>query len=107
MNIADIIADREAGTPGPWAHGKNIIFQNGETGPLRWIFETQWDDAQGKADIRRVLRLPDMEAALIALTAEIERLRGVIETVVMGFDVKTDMHWVINAAREALKGGAE
>ena len=79
--IAAMIADREAGTPGPWRVKVNSrddqvtcdlticgdIFQMADLNGPQY--------AHQHPNARRMARVPDMEAAIIAQAAELERLR--------------------------------
>ena len=103
IDIAALVADREAGTKGPWiaqeesgqktAHG--IASNIGVWSQQRWddAYEANPDDMgeaedaawilgiwgeigdEDRANARRIARVPDMEAALIAQDAELKRLR--------------------------------
>ncbi len=126
MNIADIIADRDAGTPGPWEWDQ-MLYPSYLSNPSDEYVFTYIDyegmhfegtDATKAANARRIARVPDMEAALIAQTAEIERLRGALEKAAdsLGWaEAHLEDAGVKSAqvtfgernAREALKGGAE
>ena len=93
--IAAMIADREAGTPGPWSvfiddsgdrwtgwplsvncdviEDKTIV-RTGGMWPYEWDAKTSQHEACANA--RRIARVPDMEATIIAQAAELERLRA-------------------------------
>ena len=80
--IAAMIADREAGTPGPWRVKVNSrddqvtcdlticgdIFQMADLNGPQY--------AHQHPNARRMARVPDMEAAIIAQATELERLRA-------------------------------
>lgn len=81
--IAAIKADREAGTPGFW----QWVEKSRDNAPPFWvIFDPGEDDPDiatvtdfGSAtDARRIARVPYLEAAFIAQSEEIERLREAI-----------------------------
>ncbi len=124
MNIADIIADRDAGTPGPWSnHGQPDVVccegytSNGAAKVVTVASSRAWmKPLEPFANASRIARVPDMEAALIAQSAEIERLRGALEYILDGHGFNgpdylaqdgEDDDWITLCAREALKGGAE
>lgn len=89
--IAAIKADREAGTPGPWmldiSQSKYLSRENKHchliSGPgwayfaRIWVrlMDTDENTPVGEANARRIARVPDMEAAIIAQATEIERLQ--------------------------------
>ena len=82
--VAQMVADREAGTPGPWmiGHAYRSIVSDANTGYDRpddvdaygghLVCESvKWD-----ANARRISRLPDLEAAYLTLAAENATLRA-------------------------------
>jgi len=83
--VAQMVADRDAGTPGPWTaspspfevynigHGvlKNYIVADDYT-----MIAAMYDDDLDDADTRRIARLPDLEAAYFTLAAENATLRA-------------------------------
>lgn len=79
--LAALVADKEAGTPGPWYAESGHVQQNGQ---LYWqvtdgsdaIMQNQFCWCQGSQDAnaRRIARVPDLEDAVIALQAEVARL---------------------------------
>ena len=112
--IAAMIADREAGTPGAFEvvtnrhnhHGK-IEVLGPSVGILGFTIATDvsLEDAKTiRADMRRIARVPDMESTIIAQAAELERLRAALDV--------SDKYWrgenitpfeVILAIRAALE----
>jgi hypothetical protein len=84
--IDDIKRDREAGTPGPWSvvttDGPDCRVLGGFDVFGQCVSGTTWinpnnDNVAAKANARRIARVPDMEAALIAaeeLAQELETL---------------------------------
>ncbi len=81
--IAAMIADRKAGTPGPWKvfytqDGSNVIGIGdaesvGVTDPQFGL----WRSGKERiSNASRIARVPDMEATIIAQAAELERLRA-------------------------------
>jgi hypothetical protein len=88
QDIAALVADREAGTQGPWVAESWHVQQNGQlyyqiTDGSDAIMQNQFCWCQGSQDAnaRRIARVPDMEAALIAQDAELKRLREALETI--------------------------
>lgn len=92
MNIEDIKADREAGTPGPW-----LVEREGGT----WLRTSDHkdayiamscirDDPSEKAhdviNARRIARLPELEVAVIAA----EKLADAAQAIADDYDVG---HW--------------
>ena len=69
--VAEMQRDMAAGTPGPWKAGRTAIGSYGPNGFIRHILITGWDDGQGKADSRRIARLPDLEAGYLALATQL------------------------------------
>lgn len=78
IDIAALVADREAGTKGPWDLDgpvwNQIIWTDAENRICFMAHSNGLNDARDLANARRIARVPDMEAALIAQDAEIERL---------------------------------
>lgn len=77
--IAAMIADREAGTPGSlvvdgpvW---NQIVWTDNKTRFCFMAHSNGLNDERDKANARRIARVPDMEATIIAQAAELERLR--------------------------------
>lgn len=77
--IEDIKRDREAGTPGPWGNGRTgeeqrLILSRGGKGRYVCnvqIFQTPrhmglWEEDSREANARRIARVPELEAALLA-----------------------------------------
>ena len=77
--IAAMIADREAGTPGPWKVDgpvwNQIVWTDNENRLCYIAHSNGLYDERDKANARRITRVPDMEATIIAQAAELERLR--------------------------------
>lgn len=70
-NLLDQIkADREAGTPGPWAwEGGEMVCADGKVidhVSYEGMWFARYDEAEDAANARRIARVPDMEAALLA-----------------------------------------
>ena len=120
--IAAMIADREAGTPGPWKVDgpvwNQIVWTDNENRLCYIAHSNGLNDERDKANARRITRVPDMEATIIAQAAELERLRSAIEALGampegycfcskdrIGDDSKTHEPECADL-REALKGGA-
>lgn len=62
--------DREAGTPGPWSYDEveGEIFHD-DSDVMPWVAcvnASETGDSQFTADTRRIARVPDMEAAVLA-----------------------------------------
>ena len=89
IDIAALVADREAGTQGPWFPGgvagggrPTMVYSDDATGSaiadavLQFVSRLQ---SECEANARRIARVPDMEAALIAQDAELKRLRRRME----------------------------
>ena len=95
FDLAQMIADREAGTPGEWGL-KTVRTQCGvchQIGPWphKWRAGTDmsaciYDDYPSPpvgtdtmlANARRIARVPEMEAEIIRLTARVKRLAGAL-----------------------------
>ena len=102
--VAQMVADREAGTPGPWmiGHAYRSIVSDANTGYDRpddvdaygghLVCESvKWD-----ANARRIARLPDLEAAYLTLAAENAALRAEFELLTAVKDahkMRGDNHW--------------
>jgi len=87
--VAQLVADREAGTPGPWfVAGVRVKMDR-----QQWLAISRYDedrkrdeniccagydpkDGLGSVDARRIARLPDIEAAYLTLAAENATLRA-------------------------------
>lgn len=70
-NLLDQIkADREAGTPGPWAwEGGEMVCADGKVidhVSYEGMWFARYDEAEDAANARRIARVPDMETALLA-----------------------------------------
>ena len=120
--IVAMIADREAGTPGLWVVDgpvwNQIVWTDNENRLCYIAHSNGLNDERDKANARRITRVPDMEATIIAQAAELERLRSAIEALGampegycfcskdrIGDDSKTHEPECADL-REALKGGA-
>lgn len=88
FDLAAMIADREAGTPGPWMRENTLVYALMHHGWRRGIeefrnrFSTRVDhDQQSKnveeaeANARRIARVPEMEAEILRLRAELATTR--------------------------------
>ena len=91
FDLAQMIADREAGTPGLWfVAGVRVKMDE-----QQWIAISRYDEASkrdeniccagydpktglGSTDARRISRVPLLEAEIIRLTARVERLEGAL-----------------------------
>lgn len=62
--VAQMVADREAGTPGPWYYDA----EDDKIKALADDYAICWDATS--SDARRIARLPDLEAAYLALASE-------------------------------------
>lgn len=85
IDIAALVADREAGTKGPWVvHEEpeeqiDICAADRPVGRFVPIMSRSMGyndnvDDESRANARRIARVPDMEAALSALTPDPDRL---------------------------------
>lgn len=90
IDIAALVADREAGTQGPWVvHEEpeeqiDICAADRPVGRFVPIMSRGMGyndnvDDESRANARRIARVPDMEAALIAQDAELKRLRQKVQ----------------------------
>ena len=89
VNIEQIKRDRKEGTPGRWVHyskGRLERIEAKINGALICICGIHKIGSRGgkevgcwRANARRVARLPDLEATVIAQSEEIERLREALE----------------------------
>ena len=76
IDIAALVADREAGTKGPWQPLDDaVVMADNVLATVAVIDFDNTEEVQALADVRRIARVPDMEAALIAQDAELKRLR--------------------------------
>lgn len=89
--VAQLVADREAGTPGPWQFQietdqdgyDEVVYVTDDIVTIHWSnlgfgadeYDTRVDDAI-KANASRIARLPDLEAAYLTLAAENATLRA-------------------------------
>ena len=100
IDIAALVADREAGTQGSWFPGgvagggrPTMVYSDDATGSaiadavLQFVSRLQ---SECEANARRIARVPDMEAALIAQDAELKRL-WFIEGVMHG--IANELSW--------------
>ncbi len=78
--VAQMVADREAGTPGPWHFDgpvwNQIIWTYGENRLCFMAHSNGLNDDRDIANARRIARLPDLEAAYLTLAAENATLRA-------------------------------
>lgn len=105
--VAQMVADREAGTPGPWHFDgpvwNRIIWTDGENRLCFMAHSNGLNDDRDIANARRITRLPDLEAAyltlaarVIALEAENAALRAEFELLTAVKDahkMRGDNHW--------------
>ena len=81
--VAQMVADREAGTPGPWHFDgpvwNQIIWMDGENRLCFMAHSNGLNDDRDIANARRIARLPDIEAAYLTLAAENATLRAEID----------------------------
>lgn len=102
MNLIDQIkADREAGTPGPWAyeaHGDTMQYGvgvchaisdiemafplSGQVDSDVMVTDPVCVEVNGQTNARRIARVPDMEAALLAAA---DHLVAALEAVLAGY----------------------
>ena len=82
FDLAQMIADREAGTPGEWfINGptwNQIVWTDNETRLCFMTHSNGLNDARDEANARRIARVPLLEAEIIRLTARVERLEGAL-----------------------------
>jgi len=94
--IATMIADRETGTPGPWwVDGpvwNQIVWTDNENRLCFMAHSNGLNDERDKANARRIARVPDMEATIIAQAAELERLRAALTEIATCLDGSPDYH---------------
>jgi len=99
VDIEAIKADRIAGTPGPWYIDTRESRTDGNTGfvhydPPRIVMHTKlqpaickchlqggYDPDQAIANARRIARVPDLENAVIALTARVAELENMLAAI--------------------------
>jgi len=78
--VAQLVADREAGTPGPWHFDgpvwNQIIWTDGENRLCFMAHSNGLNDDRDIANARRIAHLPDIEAAYLTLAAENATLRA-------------------------------
>ena len=78
--VAQMVADREAGTPGPWHFDgpvwNQIIWTDGENRLCFMAHSNGLNDDRDIANARRIASLPDIEAAYLTLAAENATLRA-------------------------------
>ena len=100
--VAQMVADREAGTPGPWRMRVNKrddqdtcdVSICGDIFVLADLNGPQY--AHQHANARRIARLPDLEAAYLTLAAENATLRAEFElltAVKNAHKMRADSHW--------------
>lgn len=107
IDIAALVADREAGTKGPWVAESGHVQQNGQpywqvTDGSDAIMQNQfcWCQGDHEANARRIARVPDMEAALIAQDAELKRYREALNAI----DALDPEHLIDGCSMSALRG---
>ena len=83
FDLAQMIADREAGTPGEWfINGptwNQIVWTDNETRLCFMTHSNGLNDARDEANARRIASVPLFEAEIIRLTARVERLTTGLE----------------------------
>lgn len=79
IDRAELERDRVAGTPGPWAADENEIFAADVNIVDCWLAGSTIDEFE--ANIRRVARLPDLEAAHISALDRIAVLEGALREI--------------------------
>ena len=117
--IDDIKRDREAGTQGPWEWDKPEYWPDwderegylggvyhGDGSVILFGDNTTYYPCEGKPpsehDARRIARVPDMEAALLAADALADLVSELLETV-PDTDWDRAAHSALDAYREATK----
>ena len=82
FDLAQMIADREAGTPGEWfINGptwNQIVWTDNETRLCFMTHSNGLNDARDEANARRIARVPAMEAEIIRLTARVAALEDAL-----------------------------
>jgi len=100
--IAAMVADREAGTPGPWHFDgpvwNQIVWTEGDNRLCFMAHSNGLNDDRDIANARRIARVPAMEAAIIAQAAEITRLRWALQSAM------ADTPGWYDLARDAING---
>lgn len=83
IDIAALVADREAGTKGPWNLDgpvwNQIIWTDAENRICFMAHSDGLNDARDLANARRIARVPDLETALIEQAETIKRLTHLLE----------------------------
>lgn len=125
MNMIDQIkADREAGVPGPWAyeaHGDTIQYGVGVCHAISdiemafplsghvdsdvMVTDTVCVEVNGQTNARRIARVPDMEAALLAAAdlADDDTIEQMIGDVFhVGGSVRDAAEYIADALRKAI-----
>ena len=98
FDLAQMIADRDAGTPGEWAchfgsdtecQCKSVVGEHGGFGAIAIICSDNGkrigdggndapSEPEAKANARRIARVPFLEAEIIHLTARVAELEGAL-----------------------------
>lgn len=82
IDIEQLRADIAAGTPGPWVNDGptwNAIIWSDNGNRIAFMAHSNGlNDARDEANARRIARLPDLEAAYLALADENARLRAAL-----------------------------
>jgi len=82
FDLAQMIADREAGTPGEWfINGptwNQIVWTDNETRLCFMTHSNGLNDARDEANARRIASVPLFEAEIIRLTARVAELEGAL-----------------------------
>ena len=103
--VAQMVADREAGTPGPWHFDgpvwNQIIWTDGENRLCFMAHSNGLNDDRDIANARRIASLPDIEAAYLTLAAENATLRASEAAALERVKVLTDALLDAGAMRDA------
>ena len=100
FDLAQMIADRDAGTQGPWLQGgvlgggkPTTVYSDDATGSaiadtvFRFVYRTE-DEC--KANALRIARVPVMEAEIIRLTARLSLFEGALHTISGDIQINSD-----------------
>lgn len=106
-DIKQMIADREAGTPGSWKVGNryiaNGVFSEDEdttianTHGQQQNFNREQQIAEQNANARRIARVPDLEAEVLRLREALKIIAGYSQCI-------DNLMGNVDVAREALEG---
>ena len=96
--IEQIKADREAGTPGPWHKvGASVQKSPNESAIAVCVSAGDRDRIEASENARRIARVPDLEAALLAA----EELAGAALSQWEVGTASTELHFALLAYRKA------